>query len=157
MPGSLALATVAGGAVFPQSLCASYVESQSFPVLINQYRDGTIQISLIQDGFNAPRPARIWKLSKKLTASQLSTLQSFYYAMQGGSGPPFYPGGGQPAAPFYFYDVFDPAPGEPIASNYDPTGASIQGRVTVFFRGSFSFTGQLQRAEVSDLALVEVV
>jgi hypothetical protein len=139
--------------VFPQSLSTAYSESQSFPVLTNQYHDGTVQISLIQDGANLPRPARVWKLSKKLTAAQLATLQSFYYAMQGGSGPPAYTGGAAPAARFYFYDVFAATP---VGSNYDPTGANTTGRVVVFFRGQFSYTGQLQRVEVSDIALVEV-
>ena len=156
MPGSLALASVAAGAVFPQSLCTSYTESQSYPVLTNQYKDGTLQISLIQDGVNAPRPLRIWKLSKKLTAAQLATLQAFYYAMQGGSGPPSYTGGAQPCAPFYFYDVFDPTPGSAIGSNFDSSGVSIQGRVTVYFRSEYSYTAQLQRIEVSDMTLVEV-
>jgi hypothetical protein len=155
MPGSLALASVAAGAVFPQSLCTSYTESQSYPVLTNQYKDGTLQISLIQDGVNLPRTLRVWKLSKKLTVTQLATLQAFYYQMQQGTGTP--PGTTQPPTqPFYFYSPFDQTPGTPIASNYDPTGVSVIGRVTVNFKGDFSFTVQLLRVEVSDLSLVEV-
>src|SRR5271156_3576357 len=120
MPGSLAQAVVASGAVLPQTLCTAYTESQSYSVLTNQYKDGTLQISLVQDGatyytyVNAPRALRVWKLTKKLSAislpplfgpSQLAVLQAFYYAMQQGTGSP---AGTTLAAgqPFYFYDPF---------------------------------------------------
>jgi hypothetical protein len=146
------LAVVAAGAVFPQSLSTSYVESQSYPVLTNQYKNGEIQISLIQDGVNAPRPLRTWKLAKKLTAAQLATLQTFFYATQQGTGTP--PGTVLAASqPFYFYDVFAASP---IGSNYDATGVNTTGRIVCVFQAQFAYAAQIQRIEVQDMLLVEV-
>jgi hypothetical protein len=39
--------------------------------------------------------------------------------------------------PFYHYDPYEPATGQPIGSNYDATGVSIQGRYIVRFEGDF--------------------
>ena len=51
----------------------------------------------------------------------LSALYSFWISQNGG------------LTPFAFYNPFDVASGQQIGSNYDPTGNSTQGRVTVSF------------------------
>lgn len=143
MPGSLQQA--APTSVLPASLSTSFVLASSFPLLYTFYQDGTLERSLVVDGVNPARPARIWKLAKRITAAQLATLLSFWEtAVLGGYHP------------FYFYDPFIPSPGSAIGSNYDATGASTQGRVTVHFLGSWSHVVGLGRCEVPDLTLVEV-
>lgn len=152
MPGALATAVVTSGAVFPSSLSTAYTETQSFPVLTNWYKNGEVQISLIQDGVNSPRPLRTWKLTKKLTAAQVATLQTFFYAIQQGTGTP--PGTVLPSCrPFYFYDVFAASP---IGSNFDSSGVNTTGRITVNFQAQFAYAAQIQRVEAQDLLLVEV-
>lgn len=145
MPGSLSLATVASGAILPNSLSTAFTLITDFPLLSTSYHDGTSERSLIQDGVNAPRQTRIWKLSKRLTPAQLATLQTFWETVAVG-----------PANPFFFYDPYDVAPGSAIGSNFDATGVSTQGRVTVFFRGNFSFTATIARVNLGELTLVEV-
>jgi hypothetical protein len=147
MPGSLALASVVPGTVFPQTLSLAYSESQSFPQLSNTYHDGTIQQSLIQDGVNLPRPIRVWKLTKRLTAAQIATLETFWQTSASGG-----------LNPFYFYSPFDQTPGQPIGSNYDPTGSSTQGRVTVVFSSpAFSSTVLIGLGNIGELSLLEIV
>ena len=46
--------------------------------------------------------------------------------------------------------------GQQIGSNYDPTGNSTQGRVTVVFRGPWAQATDLARSNVQWLELVEV-
>lgn len=147
MPGNLAIASVSpASTVFPLSLSASYTEVQHFPVLVVQYHDGTIEDSLIEDGVNSPRPERSWRLSKRLTPADHATLLAFWENTVFGG-----------LKPFYFYDPFDPAPGQPIGSNYDPNGISTQGRVTVRFVGNWSQSAGLTLVDIPDLMLVETL
>jgi hypothetical protein len=74
----------------------------------------------------------------------LSTLYSFWVSQKGG------------LTPFAFYNPFDVASGQQIGSNYDPTGNSTQGRVTVVFRGPWAQAMDLARTNVQGLELVEV-
>jgi len=69
---------------------------------------------------------RTFRLSKRLTASLLSELYSFWGSHNGG------------VTPFAFYNPFDVASGQQVGSNYDPTGNNTQGRVTVVFRGNWA-------------------
>ena len=87
----------------------------------------------------ADLPAR-----KRLSASQLSTLYSFWVAQNGG------------LTPFGFYNPFDVTAGQQIGSNYDPTGNNLQGRVTVVFRGNWAQATDLARSNVQGLELIEV-
>ena len=131
--------------VLPLSLSTSFSLSSVFPILSNIYHDGTFERGLIQDGVNPPRPTRIWTLAKRLTTTQLTALFNFWETTAIGG-----------LNPFYFYDPYQPAPGHAIGSNWDPTGISVQGRVTVFFRGNWSQQTQLGRHVVPNLTLVEV-
>jgi hypothetical protein len=139
MPGTLALALVSPTAtVFPSSLSTSFTEIVGpYPMLIDQYHDGSSDRSLIDDGVNDPRPIRVWTLTKRLTTTQLSTLRSFWETTtQAG------------LKPFYAY---------PWPAVNDPTGVATTGRVTCFFRGSWSETVGLGRTDVGQLQLVEVL
>ena len=145
MPGSLSVATVSPpSTVLPYNLSLSFTRSGVYPMLTQEYHDGTIQSSLITDTVNTPRPVRMWKLTWRLTTAQLATLLTFYETtVQGG------------LTPFYFYDPFDVS-GTPIGGNYDPTGVNTQGRVVVFFRGGWKQTTEIGLSAVPDIMLVEV-
>jgi hypothetical protein len=137
MPGNLQSASPNG--VMPASLSTAFTESREYAQLQNQYRDGTIQRSQL-----AQTSRRTFMLSKRLSATDLSTLSGFWAARKGG------------LMPFAFYNPFDVASGQQIGSNYDPTGNSTQGRVTVVFRGAWAQATDLARSNVQGLELVEV-
>jgi hypothetical protein len=137
MPGNLQSASPSG--VMPASLSTAFTESREYAQLQNQYRDGTIQRSQL-----AQTSRRTFMLSKRLSATDLSTLCGFWAARKGG------------LMPFAFYNPFDVASGQQIGSNYDPTGNSTQGRVTVVFRGPWAQATDLARSNVRGLELVEV-
>lgn len=120
-------------------------------MLLQDYHDGTLERSLVTDTVNAPQSLRTWKLSKRLrnytiigeSAPPIILLSNFYKQQNGG------------LISFYFYNPMEPAPGQPIGSNFDATGSSIQGRYTVFFRGPWSERIDMARTNTS-LQLVEV-
>jgi len=142
MPGNLQAALPSG--VMPQTLCTSFVESRIYPMLFAQYHDGTTERGLITDGVNSPVSIRTWKIGKRLKSSDLVALRDFYEGQQGG------------LTPFYFYVPFEVLPGNHIGSNWDATGANIQGRHTVFFRNAtWSETTDIART-VTSLELAEV-
>jgi len=145
MPGNVQSATVSPtSTVFPLSLSTSFVEIHSYPVITQSYHDGTVQNSLITDGLNSAQDLRIWRLAKRLTVAQLSTLYTFFKTtVQGGY------------KPFYMYDPYAVLSGHQIGSNYDATGISTQGRYTVFFRGSWNQSLTLGRTNVPGLTLVQ--
>lgn len=138
MPSNLQSASVSPTAtVFPNYLSTAFSESQVFPMLATSYHDGSSERALITDGVNPPRPAREWQVTKRLTAAQLSTLRTFWRTtVQGG------------LRPFYLY---------PVRSQYDASGTSTTGRVTVFFRGQWSESVMIGRHDVGQLSLVEVL
>jgi hypothetical protein len=145
MPLNIANASVAAGAVLPQSLSTSFVETYAYPMLTMFYNDGTFERSLITDGVNPIVALRTWLLAKRLTTAQLNSLLNFWeVTVQGG------------LQPFYFYDPFDVPPGARIGSNYDSTGVNAQGRVTVFFRGDWGHRTELGRHVVPSLTMIEV-
>lgn len=130
MPGNLQAASPSG--VMPQNLCTAFTEQRQFPLLSTPpYHDGTIERSLIQDGVNLPASLRSWKLTERLTATDLQTLKTFFEGQDGG------------LTPFYFYNPMEPDSGQPIGSNYDPTGVSTIGRHACVFRGNWSETVSL--------------
>jgi hypothetical protein len=138
MPGNLISAAPSG--VLPASLCTAFTESREYAQLQNGYHDGTVQRSQL-----AQTSRRTFQLSKRLSASALATLYSFWVAQDGG------------LTPFTFYNPFEPATGQPVGSNYDPTGNSTQGRYTVKFQGStWTQTTDVCRTGVQGLELVEV-
>jgi len=137
MPGNLQQAAPNG--VMPLSLCTAFTELREYAQLQNQYHDGAVQRSQL-----AQTSRRTFRLSKRLSASQLSALFSFWVSQSGG------------LTPFAFYNPFDVAAGQQIGSNYDSTGNSTQGRVTVVFRGNWAQTTDLGRSNVQGLELIEV-
>ena len=137
MPGNLQQAAPNG--VMPLSLCTVFTELREYAQLQNQYYDGAVQRSQL-----AQTSRRTFRLSKRLSASQLSALFSFWVSQSGG------------LTPFAFYNPFEVAAGQQIGSNYDSTGNSTQGRVTVVFRGNWAQTTDLGRSNVQGLELIEV-
>ena len=123
----------------PASLSTAFTESREYAQLQNQYRDGTIQRSQL-----AQTSRRTFRLSKRLSATVLSALYSIWVSQKGG------------LTPFAFYNPFEVTSGQQIGSNYDPTGNSTQGRVTVVFRGPWAQATDLARSNVQGLELVEV-
>ena len=87
----------------PLSLCTAFTELREYAQLQNQYHDGTVQRSQL-----AQTSRRTFRLSKRLSASQLSALYSFWGSQNGG------------LTPFAFYNPFDVPAGQQIGSNYDP-------------------------------------
>lgn len=150
MPANLQTAVSVG--VLPQSLCTSFVFSGVYPLLRQSYHDSTIEQGLVTDcetygtPVNAPRMLRSWKLAKRLTNAQLSTLRTFFFTTCTGG-----------LQAFKFYDPFQPLAGHPIGSNYDATGSSSQGRVLVRFNGNWQEQTYLQRSVVPNLELAEVL
>ena len=120
MPGNLSAAAPSG--VMPSTLFIAFTESRFYPMLANQYHDGTSERALIQDGVNPPASIRSWKLSKSLASTQFNALVAFFEGQDGG------------LEPFYFYNPFEVIPGHAIGSNFDATGVSTQGRHTGVFR-----------------------
>ncbi|HZT32765.1 MAG TPA: hypothetical protein VFA33_22950 [Bryobacteraceae bacterium] len=137
MPGNLQPAAPNG--VMPFSLCTAFTELREYAQLQDQYRDGTIQRSQL-----AQTSRRMFRLSKRLSASALATLYNFWVSQNGG------------LTPFAFYNPFDVLADQQIGSNYDPTGNNTQGRVTVVFRGNWAQVTELARSNVQALELVEV-
>jgi hypothetical protein len=137
MPESIQ--TAAPTAVMPYALCTAFSESREYVQLQTQYHDGTIQRSQL-----AQTSRRTFRLSKRLSASVLSALYSFWVSQNAG------------LTPFAFYNPFDVASGQQIGSNYDPTGNNTQGRVTVVFRGNWTQATDVARTNVQGLELVEV-
>jgi hypothetical protein len=135
------LTPVAITAVMPQTLCLSFTETYIYPLLSNLYNDGTFERSLIVDGVNAPRFARTFAMTKRLTTAQLAALWNFWSAAAAGG-----------LNAFYFYCPFDNCP---VGGNWDPTGTNINGRVPVFFRGDWSQRTDLSRHMGPSLLLIE--
>ena len=137
MPGNLTQSEPSG--VMPASLCTAFTELREYAQLQNQFHDGTVQRSQL-----AQTSRRSFRLNKRLNASALSALYNFWVSQDGG------------LTPFSFYDPFDVGVGQQIGSNYDPTGANTQGRVTVVFRGNWAQSTDLARTNLQGLELIEV-
>ena len=138
MPGNLQPAAPNG--VMPLSLCTAFTELREYAQIQNQYHDGTIHRSQL-----AQTSRRTFRLSKRLSATQLLALYNFWISQNGG------------LTPFAFYNPFDVAAGQQIGSNYDPTGNNTVGRVTVVFRGTWAQATDVARSNVHGLDLAEVV
>jgi len=136
VPGNIAYASPSG--VLPATLCTAFAEVGEYAALEGQYHDGTIQRAQL-----AQASRKTFKLSKRLSASALATLYSFWTSHGG-------------LTPFAYYNPFEPASGQQPGSNYDPTGASTQGRYIVVFRGNWAQATDVCRTNVAGLELVEV-
>ena len=80
MPGNLVQSEPNG--VMPSSLCTAFTELREYAQLQNQYHDGTIQRSQL-----ALTSRRTFRLSKRLSASVLSALYSFWVSQNAGLTP----------------------------------------------------------------------
>lgn len=132
MPGSVQNAAPA--TVLPLSLCRAFVHEREYPVLGNEYRNGESQRMA-----QAANSRKRWRLSKRLTPTQLAALRDFYDARKG------------PTEPFYFYDPYETSP----KFSHDPTGQAVAGRFIVRFAGEWSQTVGLGRSDVS-IELIEL-
>lgn len=137
MPGNIQNAAPNG--VMPFSLCTSFTELREYVQLQNQYHDGTVQRSQL-----AQTSRRTFRLNKRLSASLLSALYSFWISQNGG------------LTPFAFYNPFEVGSGQQIGSNYDPTGNNTQGRVTVVFRANWAQVTDVARTNLQDVELIEI-
>lgn len=115
----------------PYSLCTAFAESREFVELQAQYHDGTTERSQL-----AQTSRKTFKLDKRLPATLMVALKSFWDAQQGG------------VVPFLFYN--------PAEGAYNSTGNSTQGRYTVVFRGNWSQTTGMQRTDIPQIELAEV-
>ena len=136
MPGNLVQAVPT--AVLPKMLCTAFREAREYAQLQCQLHDGTIHRSQL-----AQTSRRTFTLAVRLNSSALATLYSFWVSQRGG------------LAPFYFYDPFAVAAGQPIGSNYDASGNNTVGRITAVFRGGWSQATDLCRSNVP-LQIVEI-
>ena len=127
MPGSVALA--APSTVLPNTLCSAFEEVRAFATRENGYPNGDYQAAAV-----STTARRQWALGKRLTVAQWETLRQFFVARKG------------PLQPLYWY---------PLRSQYDASGASTTGRITVRFDGSLSRTYEMGRQGVS-LRLIEI-
>jgi len=124
MPGNLQTTTPT--LVLPDSLSTTFSESVVYPILRVDYHDNNIERGLITDTINPARPIRRWSLSKRLGSNRLNgvsgpdllaSLRAFWLSVEGG------------LIPFFFY---------PRRADFDPTGLSETGRITVTFSGPWS-------------------
>lgn len=120
--------------MLPTSLSRACVREQAVPVLVNEYPDGNSNRKAL-----AASSRKRWRLSKRLTPAQLSTLRTFYKARKGG------------LEAFYFYDPYESNP----KFSSDPTGQALAGRHVVRFDGGFSQAVSMGRADV-EIVLVEI-
>lgn len=141
MPNHLTTTSPVG--VLQHMTFLSFTESRIFPMQQSNYHDGAIERSLIVDGINPATSIKSWKMSARLTGSQMTALRTFYETTTAGS-----------LRPFYFYSPFEPQPGHAIGTNWDSTGVSTYGRYKVrFANASFTYEGTVARFNVAfDLA-----
>ncbi len=118
MPGSVSQAVAT--TVLPYALASAYTECPHWPVVANgPFPDG----SYLQD-LQGAADRKEWKLGRRLTGTQYTTLLAFWTARKG------------PHQAFYFY---------PVQAQHDATGVSTTGRFLVRFNGPFSTTHTLGR------------
>ena len=132
MPGSVGNAVPVG--VLPLSLSRAFTHARQHTVIGNDYANGESQRSVLTTSSR-----KQWKLSKRLTATVLATLRTFYNDHKG------------PLISFYFYDPWQTDP----MFSYDPNGEALTGRYTVRFAGGWKESVGVARHDV-ELELVEL-
>ena len=128
MPGNVSAAAPA--TVLPVTISCAFSESREFPIVESgPYADGRSQRRN-----DAAYSRKVWVVSRRLTASEWTTLLAFWDARKG------------PQEPFYYY---------PDSADHDPTGASETGRATVRFADSLSRTMALARSQM-EVRLIQI-
>lgn len=128
MPATVRGAVSAG--TFPVSLSTKFTETRTGMARLNEYHDGTSERSSL-----VTEVRRSWKLSKRLTPSDLATLRAFWEA--------------NPNTAFTFYNPFETIP--PFSST--PTGST--GAYLVKFASDWEETIGMDRSDAS-VELIEV-
>lgn len=118
----------------PFALCRTFRQTRTYPVLTNEYANGE-SIREIQ----ATNSRRSWDLATRLSPTAMTAMRDFFDSVRGGLNP------------FFFYDPFESTP----YFNYDPTGASLNGRFTVVFTTAWSQSMGLGRGDVG-FSLIEM-
>ncbi len=111
----------------PYTLSAQFNEERSVPVLANTYKDGSFQITALAD-----ISRKRFRLGKRLTVAQLSTLRTFWNQNK--------------STPFWFY---------PKQSDHDPAGLNTTGRYLVVLSGAWNESWELGRMN-AQMELLEV-
>ncbi len=125
MPGSVQNADPTG--VMPWSLCKAFGQSREYPVLENEYRDGSSQRSRLAD-----TSRKRWSTQRRLTPALLAQFRQHYEDCRGGLDA------------FWFYDPWDASP----KFGYDPSGVSGVGRYLVRYDCEWSQEAGIARADV---------
>lgn len=74
MPGNIK--TITGQLdIFPESLCTDYAVTHTRHAVVSEYPDGSSQRHS-----DVATTRKSWRLSKRLTASQLAELREFYFS-----------------------------------------------------------------------------
>ncbi len=120
-------------AVLPRSLSHAFVESQTWPVRVVEYHDGSSQRSAM-----LAKPRRAWQLAKHIPSALLDELRTFWQA-QGVGG-------------FWFYNPKETDP----PFSYDATGAATAGRYCVRFASAWSESSTVGPLQDTAIELVEV-
>lgn len=133
MPGSVDNVVVT--TVMPWNLCTAFRRTRDWALLENGYCDGSNQRSTL-----VATSRKRWRLTMRLSGTELAELRTFYEARNGQQ------------EPFLFYDVWEFVP----HFDYDETGAAAgTGRYPVRFDMPWSQQVDWVRGEVN-LELVEV-
>lgn len=135
MPGNVANSV--SSTVLPEGLCRAFAASLERLTDFNDYKNGE---SHRRKKVETSR--RSWIMIRAVDAAQWDELVAFAEARKG-------------VQAFFFYDPFEHATGQPVGSNYDPTGVSTQGRYKVRFDGVFSCSWNSPRGSV-DVRLLEL-
>ncbi len=125
MPGSVENASPTG--VMPWSLCKAFGHSREYPILENEYRDGSSQRSRL-----ANTSRKRWSTQRRLAPDLLDEFRQHYEDCRGGLDA------------FWFYDPYDTNP----KFSYDPTGIATTGRYLVRYDCEWSQEAGIARSDV---------
>jgi hypothetical protein len=113
MPGTITPANPTE--VMPATLCAAFTEELRIESFQNTYQDGSSDRVAL-----ALHPRRFFRMTRKVKASEYTTLYTFYKAHL--------------IIPFWFYNLVETVP----KFTWDQTGQAPDGRYAVVFDGSWS-------------------
>ncbi len=132
MPAGI-IRSVKPTAVLPRSLSQAFAESQTWPVRVVEYHDGSSQRSAM-----LAKPRRAWQLAKHIPTALLDELRTFWQTVGVGG--------------FFFYNPKETDP----PFSYDATGAATAGRYWVRFANAWSESSTVGPLQDAGIQLVEV-